>query len=288
MRPNDESTRAEIARQRLADIVAAFESGEIRPPRAPRVAPTEAIPRRPPPAPAPPPALAPAAPLAPAPVTPATARTRPIIEPIGLVIEFARMHARVVLVVVVAAASLTALWWMSARPQEIVSSTSATLTSESKAETPSGVMSPQESAGPTGEVVVDVAGKVVRPGIVTLPAGSRVIDALKAAGGAKPKADTTSLNLARVLADGEQIVVGLPAVAGAATDGSVAAPGAKVSLNSATSEQLDQLPGIGPVTAAAILKWRSEDGPFRTVEDLLDVKGIGDATLAELRDLVTP
>ncbi|CAN5361143.1 hypothetical protein BH09ACT10_BH09ACT10_12480 [soil metagenome] len=198
------------------------------------------------------------------------------------------MHVRVVMVVVVVAASLTVFWWMSARPQEIVSSKSATLTSEPQASTASGATSPQQSAAPTGEVVVDVAGKVVRPGIVTLPAGSRVIDALNAAGGAKPKADTTSLNLARVLADGEQIVVGIPAVAGAATGGSAAAPGAKVSLNSATPEQLDQLPGIGPVTAAAILKWRSEDGPFRTVEDLLDVKGIGDATLAELRDLVTP
>ena len=140
------------------------------------------------------------------------------------------------------------------------------------------------------DLIVDVTGKVRRPGIVELPAGSRVIDALKAAGGARPRVDTGTLNLARILVDGEQIVVGGPAGAsGPAVPGGPGSPatGALVSLNTADQAALESLPGVGPVTAAAILQWRTEHGPFTAVEQLLEVSGIGEATLAELQPHVT-
>ena len=153
------------------------------------------------------------------------------------------------------------------------------------------------AATPTGSIVVDVTGKVRRPGIATLPLGSRVVDALEAAGGARPGVRTGTLNLARVLADGEQIVVGVPAppgvaasaagapVAGAAGGSATATP--LVNLNSATQADLELLPGIGPVTARSILTFRSENGAFTSVDELLEVSGIGDATLAEIAPFVT-
>lgn len=158
---------------------------------------------------------------------------------------------------------------------------------------------PDGAAGQASEVVVDVAGKVRRPGIVVLPSGSRVADALEAAGGVRPGVDTAGLNLARPLLDGEQVLVGLTPVgspddqAPAATGPGIVAtptpggPTALVNLNTATLEQLDTLPGVGPVTGQAILDWRAEHGAFTSVDELLEVDGIGDATLADLRDLVT-
>jgi competence protein ComEA len=144
-------------------------------------------------------------------------------------------------------------------------------------------------------LVVDVAGKVRRPGIVELPAGSRVIDALTAAGGPRPGVDTAGLNLARPLVDGEQIVVGLdvpaappvggPPTTAGATAGATAVP-ASVDINTADQTELETLPGIGPVTAQSILAWRSENGLFASVEQLLDVSGIGEATLADIEPYV--
>jgi competence protein ComEA len=150
------------------------------------------------------------------------------------------------------------------------------------------------SATPTpspSTVVVDVAGKVRRPGVVTLPLGSRVVDALKAAGGVRGNADTSTLNLARVLMDGEQVLVGVPAAPGMLPPGGVVVPGTPGStvpldLNTATLEQLDGLPGIGPVLAQRILDHRAEVGRFTSVEQLKDVSGIGEATFADLVDLV--
>lgn len=144
-------------------------------------------------------------------------------------------------------------------------------------------------AGPSAEVVVDVAGKVRRPGIVVLPQGSRVVDALEAAGGAKRGVDLQSLNLARVLVDGEQIVVGAPAPAAGAAAPPPGAPAGSglVNLNQATQSELEALPGVGPVTAAAILDWRTTHGGFTSVEDLLEVRGIGEVTLERLASLVT-
>lgn len=139
------------------------------------------------------------------------------------------------------------------------------------------------SAAPTAAalLVVDVAGDVRRPGLVRLPAGSRVADAVAAAGGALPGATTEGLNLARVLEDGEQVLVGAPAAP--------ASPGAAglVDLNAATAEQLDALPGVGPVLAERIVAWRDAHGPFASVDQLREVSGIGERKFAELRDLVT-
>ncbi|HSX67420.1 ComEA family DNA-binding protein [Nocardioides sp.] len=139
------------------------------------------------------------------------------------------------------------------------------------------------------EVVVHVAGKVRRPGIVVLSPGARVADALRAAGGARPGIELAGVNLARVLADGEQVVVGAPVTAaGTGTTGMAGATGAggdaagKVNLNTASEAQLEELPGVGPVTAAAIVAFRQEQGPFVSVDQLLDVSGIGEATLAEI------
>jgi competence protein ComEA len=141
--------------------------------------------------------------------------------------------------------------------------------------------------------VVDVTGKVRHPGIARLPSGSRVVDALRAAGGARRGVSLSTLNLARVLVDGEQIVVGLRAPAGIAAS-AAAAPGLgsstatpMVNVNTATELELEALPGVGPVTAAAIVKWRTENGAFTAVDDLLEVSGIGDATLAEIAPFVT-
>lgn len=160
--------------------------------------------------------------------------------------------------------------------------------------TPVSSDAPSDSPrGEPGVVVVDVAGKVRRPGIATLPVGSRVVDAIKAAGGARPGVDLAQLNLARVLVDGEQIVVGVPPPGGVAAP-AASMPGAQaagagplVNINSATQSQLEELPGVGPVTAAAILEWRSENGAFTAVDELLEVSGIGDATLAKIAPFVT-
>ncbi len=141
---------------------------------------------------------------------------------------------------------------------------------------------------PAREVVVHVAGAVSLPGLYRLPEGSRTDDAIAAAGGAKPKAALDLVNLAAPLADGQQIVVPLrgSAEAVAGTDAGVAAPAGKVRLNSATLEQLDELPGIGPVTAQQILDYRDANGAFRSVEELDAVPGIGPARLEQLRPLV--
>ncbi|BDD72122.1 MULTISPECIES: ComEA family DNA-binding protein [Streptomyces] len=149
------------------------------------------------------------------------------------------------------------------------------------------------TAGP--EIVVDVGGKVRDPGVHSLPAGSRVADALRAAGGVRPGTKTDGLNRARFLVDGEQVIVGAPAPvprpgAGPAPDGptGAAGPAAPVSLSTATTDQLDTLPGVGPVLAQHIIDYRTQHGGFRSVDELREVNGIGERRFADLRDLVRP
>ena len=139
-----------------------------------------------------------------------------------------------------------------------------------------------------GELIVDVEGKVRHPGIVRVPKGSRVIDALEAAGGALPGAQTSALNLARVLTDGEQILVGVPPPAGSAQTAPPAGgvPTGPLDLNTATLDQLEELPGVGPVLAQRILDYRLKQGRFTSVDELREVSGIGDLRFAELKDLV--
>jgi competence protein ComEA len=164
---------------------------------------------------------------------------------------------------------------------------------------------PDTGAGTDGPVFVHVAGAVAAPGVVQLPAAARVVDAVAAAGGLRADADPDRVNLAAPLVDGSRVVV--PAVgqepppesatvpptgagtgSAAGTDGTAAAaaPGTPLDLNTATAEQLDTLPGVGPATAGAIVDHRSTNGPFDSVDALLDVRGIGDAKLEALRDLV--
>ncbi|TCC51416.1 ComEA family DNA-binding protein [Kribbella capetownensis] len=145
---------------------------------------------------------------------------------------------------------------------------------------------------PTGVVVVDVAGKVRRPGLVRAPSGSRVADVLTLAGGPLPGVDLTTLNLARPVTDGEQILVGIPIPPGATT-----APGATptapstasnapVNLNTADLTQLDTLPGVGPVLAQRILDYRTQNGPFATIDQLQEVPGVGPKKFDSLKSHV--
>lgn len=138
-----------------------------------------------------------------------------------------------------------------------------------------------------GEVVVHVAGAVARPGVQRLGTGARVVDAVDGAGGATPDAEVARINLAAPLQDGQQVYVprvGEPAPAPA--PGEPGEAGGPVNLNTATAEQLETLPGVGPATAEAIIAHREAEGPFTSVDQLLDVRGIGDAKLAAVRDLV--
>ncbi|WP_433194129.1 helix-hairpin-helix domain-containing protein [Nocardia sp. CA-107356] len=185
---------------------------------------------------------------------------------------------------------------------------SAGLSGPSMAAAP-GAVSPVASVTttPATEVVVSVVGLVHRSGLVRLPAGSRVADALNAAGGANDRADLSGLNLAQRLQDGDQVLVGpggpntgAPqlgsatisaggrAPSGSASNSTAAPrPSTKVDLNTATEAELDALPGIGPVTAHAIVAWRTTNGRFTDIAQLGEVDGIGPARLARLRDLVT-
>lgn len=143
------------------------------------------------------------------------------------------------------------------------------------------------SPSPAAEVVVEVVGKVRRPGVVTLSRGSRVQDALAAAGGARPGVDTSDQNLARVLVDGEQIRIGLEPAPAAVPVPGTSGPGALIDLNTASLEALQEIPGVGPVIATRIVTYREQNGGFQSVEQLMDVSGIGEATFAQMQPMVT-
>lgn len=139
---------------------------------------------------------------------------------------------------------------------------------------------------PDAVVIVHVVGAVQHPGVIELPENSRVLDALELAGGATKEADLTGINLARIVFDGEQIVVPLPGEM--PPPGSAGTVDAPVSLSRADQPTLETLPRVGPATAERIIAWREKNGPFLSVDDLLAVPGIGPATLEGIRDRVVP
>jgi competence protein ComEA len=135
---------------------------------------------------------------------------------------------------------------------------------------------------PVASIAVHVSGAVLDPGVVRVPANSRVLDVVIAAGGATRAADLTRINLAASVRDGERVIVPFEGELESESPG-----GRGVDLNEATATALEGLPGVGPVLAARILAYRDEHGPFDTVEDLLDVPGIGEAKLAAMRDAIS-
>ncbi len=186
----------------------------------------------------------------------------------------------------------------------IVIATTVLLSARQPVVEPAPSLPPAISAGPTTattsaaptSLVVSVVGRVGSPGLVTLPVGARVADAVRAAGGTLPHTNDLALNLARRLTDGEQIYVGIPIPVGAAVPAPAAAapasagsaaPGAKIDLNTATDDQLQSLPGVGPAMAQHILTWRTQHGHFDSIGQLRDVDGIGDGRYAKLENLVT-
>ncbi|MFA1550039.1 helix-hairpin-helix domain-containing protein [Actinomadura chokoriensis] len=206
-----------------------------------------------------------------------------------------RSHVRTLVLIGVVAALVAAgyLWLARPRPQASAAPMAgATLAG------PRPAVSARPAAAPS--VVVHVLGKVRRPGVVTLPSGSRVAEAIKAAGGVRPGARTGTLNLARELVDGEQIPVGVPRPAqppgvgasagtsgpGASGPGTSGASGAPLDLNAATPDQLDDLPGVGPVLAQRIAAYRAQHGGFRSVEQLQEVSGIGARRFEDLKPMV--
>ena len=180
----------------------------------------------------------------------------------------AQASAGLILVLVAVAAGI---WWGtdSAEPPPILAAPVPTTSGESAVRS---------------KITVHVAGLVSRPGLVELPEGSRVADAVAAAGGLLPGARADLINLAAPLTDGQQIIV--PGPGGDLPGGAGETPAGKIHLNQATAAELDALPGVGPVIAERIVSYREENGPFHSVEDLLDVPGIGEAKLADLRDHV--
>lgn len=196
-----------------------------------------------------------------------------------------RRELALLMIVVVAALAGAGLWYARSLPQPVALQAEA-----------------GPRASPTATPVslfVHVAGWVRRPGVYELREGARIIDALEMAGGPRPKADLTMLNLAAVLTDGQQIVVPRPlpqaqpppaavSPAGASVQGGVAAGGTTlVNVNTATAADLETLPGIGPVLAQRIVDFREQNGPFTAVDQLEEVSGIGPVTMEGLRDLVT-
>ena len=202
----------------------------------------------------------------------------------------------VALLLVAAVAAVLAavgVWRAAPRPEPVAELPPLVSTTERSPEPASG-LGPSVTPGPPEQLVVAVAGRVARPGLVRVAAGARVADVLDAAGGALPGTDLAGLNLARRVSDGEQVAVGVPPAPDAGpqaappgpAEGASPGPGGVLDLNSASVEQLDGLPGVGPVMAQRIVEWRTRNGRFAAVDQLREVEGIGERRFAQLRGLV--
>jgi|RhiMetdeSRZDD1v2_1073273.scaffolds.fasta_scaffold04272_10 competence protein ComEA len=201
--------------------------------------------------------------------------------------RFSRIHTGVITVLLMLG-MITAGWLLlRARPVAVASPGEVVTLSTPTQTAVSGTPSPSKRAS---KIVVHVLGAVRRPGLVRLPESSRVQDAIDAAGGLTHRADPGELNLAQLLNDGQQVVIGTtrdpagevrdqPGSAGTASGGS---PTGAVDLNRADQSQLEQLPGVGPVTAQAMLTWRQQHGRFNRIEELQEVDGIGPKTYAQI------
>lgn len=172
-------------------------------------------------------------------------------------------------------ALVIAWWWWSGQPETVQTDVTSV---DMGAEISADVDPELALEAVSGTVLVHVVGKVAEPGVVELPIGSRVQDAVDAAGGATNNKALESVNLARPVVDGEQIVVGASAGGSASS---------KISINSASAAQLDELPGVGPAIAERIVQWRETNGPFTAVDELTEVSGIGPSILEQIRDLAS-
>lgn len=210
-----------------------------------------------------------------------------------------RLPVLVFLAVAVLSAAATALvtWFLRPAATAVEGSPTTIASGDERADgaasaAPASPASPASAASTSpATIVVAVVGQVVHPGLVTLPAGARVSDAISAAGGALPGADLTTINIARKLSDGEQIAVGIPSTAGGSATGAAqpdqGGAAQPVNLNSAGLADLDALPGIGPVLAQRIIDFREENGPFASVDELANVSGVGPSILEKIKDQVT-
>ena len=203
--------------------------------------------------------------------------------------RFGRLHVGVVCSLVLLGLVFAAMAVLRVRPVALATPQSppVSVSTHPRSASPPAATT---SSSPRPRIVVHVVGAVRRPGLVQLPHGSRVQDAIDAAGGLRSSAALGELNLAQILTDGQQVLVGSRAHPGGRLSGGGIDPGSsassssspQVDLNTATATQLDSLPGVGPVTAERILAWRTQHGRFRRVEELQEVEGIGPKTYADI------
>jgi competence protein ComEA len=205
--------------------------------------------------------------------------------------QLSRAELAGLIVVVVLTLAGAGLWYLRSIPKSVEIAAGGAVAAPIDG---SGVAVAGAPASPSASpvpIIVDITGSVMRPGVYEFVQGDRVIDAVERAGGAKANADLTTLNLAALLTDGTQIVVpkqGTTGTTGTTGSGDTSSSSAGiVNINTATATEFETLSGIGEVLAAAIVDYRTENGPFTSVDELEDVSGIGPSTLEEIRDQVT-
>lgn len=213
-----------------------------------------------------------------------------LVDDLPPVPRFSRWHVKVVATLLVLGLLVGGWVLLRARPVAVASPGAVVLSGPPVSPAAPTESTPGSTATPRTTLVVHVLGAVRKPGLVTLPDPSRVQDAIKAAGGLKPSADPGELNLAQLLTDGQQVMIGTSGQpSGEVRDGAASgggggggSTGSAVDLNRATAAQLEELPGVGPVTADKIVAWRTEHQRFSRVEELQEVDGIGPKTYAQI------